>query len=133
MNREHTDRSGSGAIEGVGSWPDAGSRRLQDRLVGATAVLGKKWHLTIIHVLSIAGPLGFSDLEGRIDGISAKVLSDSLGELESKGLVDRTVLSERPVRVEYSLTADGDRFRPIITTIRDDFDDFDWIDADSNR
>ncbi|SIS13690.1 winged helix-turn-helix transcriptional regulator [Natronorubrum thiooxidans] len=102
----------------------------QDRLVAATDVLGKKWHLVILDLLQTSGPLGFCDLESAIDGISAKVLSDSLCALESKGLVDRTVLSERPVRVEYSLTIDGHRFQPIIATIRNDFDGLDWIDAE---
>jgi DNA-binding HxlR family transcriptional regulator len=76
-------------------------------MVAASAVLGRKWHPVIIHRLSIHGPLGFGELDARIQGISGKVLSESLTDLEDKGLVERTVDDGKPVRVEYSLTHHG--------------------------
>lgn len=54
------------------------------------------------------GPLRFGAVRRRVDGISEKMLSQTLQELERDGLVDRTVLSEMPPNVEYSLTAAGE-------------------------
>lgn len=76
-------------------------------MVAASAVLGRKWHPVIVHRLLEHGPLAFGDLESRIHGISGKVLSESLTDLEEKGLVDRTVIDDKPVRVEYALTRYG--------------------------
>lgn len=76
-------------------------------MVATSAVLGRKWHPVIVHRLLEHGSLSFGELEDRIQGISGKVLSESLDDLEEKGLVDRTVVDAKPVRVEYSLTPHG--------------------------
>ena len=76
-------------------------------MVATSAVLGRKWHPVIVHRLLEEEPLAFGELEGRIQGISGKVLSESLTDLQEKGLLDRTVVAEKPVRVEYSLTDHG--------------------------
>jgi len=65
------------------------------------------------------GPLGFSALKRDVDGISSKVLSDSLDDLEEANIVDREIVSERPVRVEYSLTEFGRSLEPVIFSMRD--------------
>ena len=78
------------------------------------SVIGKKWHPVIVHRLLDNGPLGFNALKAEVDGISSKVLSDSLEDLEEKTLVDRTIVSEKPFRVEYSLTALGESLEPVI-------------------
>lgn len=82
-------------------------------------LIGNKWHPVIIHRLLNVGPLGFNELKREVDGISSKVLSDSLDDLESKGFVDRTVVTEKPVRVEYALTDLGHSLEPIIVAMRD--------------
>jgi DNA-binding HxlR family transcriptional regulator len=69
-------------------------------------IIGKKWYLILLHELT-KGPRGFNDLRRSVRGISAKVLSESLRHLEQKGLVERTVYSEAPIRVEYTLTEKG--------------------------
>lgn len=76
-------------------------------MIAASAVLGRKWHPVIVHRLLEHDPLGFGELEERIQGISGKVLSESLTDLEEKGLVERTVIDAKPVSVEYSLTSQG--------------------------
>ncbi|WP_255151733.1 winged helix-turn-helix transcriptional regulator [Halorarius halobius] len=82
--------------------------------ITATAtVIGKKWHPVIVHRL-LDEPRGFNDLQRAVDGISSKVLSDSLESLEDHGLVERTVVSEKPFRVEYALTERGRSLRPVI-------------------
>jgi len=86
-------------------------------------LVGKKWHPVIVHRLLATGPLGFNALKDEVDGVSSKVLSDSLSDLEASGLVDRTVVSEKPFRVEYSLTARGRDLRPVIEAMAE------WGDA----
>lgn len=69
----------------------------------------------IIHRLSRSGRTGFNQLKQEIgSGISDKVLSDSLNDLEEKEIVDREIVSEKPVRVEYSLTEVGESLVPLI-------------------
>ncbi|MFB6299864.1 MAG: winged helix-turn-helix transcriptional regulator [Halobacteriales archaeon] len=80
-------------------------------------LIGKKWHPVIVHRLLQNGPLGFNDLKTEVDGISSKVLSDSLEDLEEKTLVDRTIVSEKPFRVQYSLTERGKSLEPVITAM----------------
>ena len=82
-------------------------------------LIGKKWHPVIVHRLLEHGPLGFNDLKEQVDGISSKVLSDSLSDLEESRLVERDILSEKPFRVEYSLTAAGRDLRPVIEAMAD--------------
>lgn len=88
-------------------------------LTSTALLIGKKWHPVIIHRLLDQGPLGFNALKEEVDGISSKVLSDSLEDLEEKRLVDREIVSEKPVRVEYSLTERGQSLGPVINAMRD--------------
>jgi DNA-binding HxlR family transcriptional regulator len=80
----------------------------------AAAVLGRKWHPAIVYHLLEAQPLRFSELEDRMHTVSGKVLSESLEDMEEKGLVDRTVSDNRPVQVEYQLTEYGEELSPVI-------------------
>lgn len=88
-------------------------------VTSTAALVGKKWHPVIIHRLLSEGPQGFNELEAAVGGISSKVLSDSLDDLESKCLVDRSVVSEKPFRVQYSLTERGASLEPVIESMRD--------------
>ena len=82
-------------------------------------LIGKKWHPVIVHRLLENGPLGFNALKEEVDGISSKVLSDSLEDLGEKQLVDRAIVSEKPFRVEYSLTERGESLEEVIVAMRD--------------
>lgn len=82
-------------------------------------ILGRKWHPVIVHRLLEGGPTGFSALKRDVDGISSNVLSNSLSALEDDGLVDRSIVSEKPFRVEYSLTRQGELLRPVIQAMDD--------------
>jgi len=84
-----------------------------------STLIGKKWHPVIVHRLLENGPLGFNALKRDVDGISSKVLSDSLEDLEDNEIVDREIVSEKPVRVEYSLTEFGRSLEPVILAMRD--------------
>jgi DNA-binding HxlR family transcriptional regulator len=83
-------------------------------VTSTASLIGRKWHPVIVHRLLDCGPLGFNDLESEVDGISSKVLSDSLDDLEESGVVNREIVSEKPVRVEYSLTERGADLEPVI-------------------
>lgn len=80
----------------------------------AAAILGRKWHPAIIYHLLDDGTLRYSELEERLHTVSGKVLSESLEDLEEKGLVERLVSDGRPVRVEYELTEHGEALEPVI-------------------
>lgn len=89
----------------------------QTHLRRATAVLGKKWHPVVISTLLADDRRGFSDLKGTLDGVSDKVLADCLDDLQTLGLVSREVIDDKPVRVEYSLTAAGAALESVIVDI----------------
>jgi DNA-binding HxlR family transcriptional regulator len=73
-----------------------------------------KWSMYIIHVLADAGPLRFSELRRRVDGVSQRMLTVTLRGLERDGLVSRTMYPEVPPRVEYELTPLGATLRQIV-------------------
>jgi DNA-binding HxlR family transcriptional regulator len=73
-----------------------------------------KWSMYVIHVLAAAGPLRFSELRRRVDGVSQRMLTVTLRGLERDGLVQRTMYPEVPPRVEYVLTPLGATLREIV-------------------
>ena len=79
-----------------------------------TSFLSKKWALSIIVTIGNFGSLRFNDLLKRIDGVSQKILSERLQELEEYDLVTRQAFPEKPPRVEYSLTSKGQKLRKVI-------------------
>lgn len=80
-------------------------------------LIGSKWKLLILRNL-LARPWRFNELRKDLEGISQKVLADSLRALESDGIVARTVYPEVPPRVEYSLTPLGESMKPILDAMR---------------
>ena len=59
-------------------------------------------------------PWRFNELQKSLEGISQKVLTDSLRSMESDGIITRTVYPEVPPRVEYALSELGESMRPIL-------------------
>ena len=82
------------------------------------ALVGSKWKLLILRNL-LARPWRFNEMKKDLEGISQKVLTDSLRSLEEDGIVTRTVYPEVPPWVEYSLSELGDSMRPIIKAMED--------------
>ena len=80
-------------------------------------LIGNKWKLLIIRNLMVR-PWRFNELQRDLDGVSQKVLTDSLRSMEADGLVTRTVFPEVPPRVEYSLTDLGRSLQPILDAMR---------------
>ena len=77
------------------------------------ALIGSKWKLLIMRNL-LARPWRFNELKKDLEGISQKVLTDSLRSMEADGIITRTVYPEVPPRVEYALSALGESMRPIM-------------------
>lgn len=82
-------------------------------------VISGKWKIPIICILRLKGKLCFNDLVREIDGISAKVLTKVLRELEINDLIIRTQLNTKPVTVEYRLTPYGNTLEKVIFEILD--------------
>ena len=80
-------------------------------------VIGSKWKLVIMRNLLVR-PWRFNELRKSLDGISQKVLTDSLRSMESDGIIIRTVYPEVPPRVEYSLSPLGETMRPILDAMQ---------------
>jgi DNA-binding HxlR family transcriptional regulator len=83
----------------------------------AIELIGKRWTGAIISALT-GGPLRFGDLARAVPGLSDRLLSQRLRELEIEGLVEREVESGTPVRVTYSLTEKGADLRPVIGELK---------------
>ena len=79
-------------------------------------VIGSKWKLLILRNL-LQRPWRFNELRKNLEGISQKVLTDSLRSMEADGIIDRTVYAEVPPRVEYALNELGETLRPILDTM----------------
>lgn len=90
------------------------------------ALIGGKWSMYVIIALG-RGPLRFSELKRRIDGVSQKMLTATLRELEKDGFVSRKITPSIPPRVDYALTDMGIELRePIEVLIR-------WANANRPR
>lgn len=85
---------------------------------GALRLVGGRWKLGILFRLYARPVRRFSDLERALPGVSQKMLTQQLRELERDGLVARTVHPEVPPRVEYQLTAVGEALRPALLELR---------------
>ena len=81
------------------------------------SIIGSKWKLLIIRNL-LARPWRFNELKKDLEGISQKVLTDSLRSMEEDGIIIRTVYPEVPPRVEYALSELGESMRPILDAMQ---------------
>ncbi|HEX6229523.1 MAG TPA: helix-turn-helix domain-containing protein [Solirubrobacterales bacterium] len=83
----------------------------------AIEMIGKRWTGAIVCALT-ERPLRFGELAKAVPGLSDRLLSRRLKELEEQGLVEREVEPDSPVRVTYSLTPAGTELRPVIDELR---------------
>lgn len=82
----------------------------------AAQLLGKRWTGLLLNAL-MSGPRRFCELTTLVEGLSDRVLSDRLRELEVESVVQRVVYPQIPVRVEYQLTAKGYALKPVVDAI----------------
>jgi DNA-binding HxlR family transcriptional regulator len=84
----------------------------------AIELIGRRWTGAILEILMQSGPLRFSKLAAAVPDLSDRMLSDRLKELESHGLVARSVLPGPPVRVQYALTRKGRELAPALGELK---------------
>jgi len=82
-------------------------------------VLNGKWKIAIISSICCYKKRRFSDILNDIEGISNRMLSKELKELELNQLVKRTVLDKQPISVQYELTEHGNTLQTIISNLQD--------------
>ena len=82
----------------------------------AAEIIGKRWTGAVIRAL-ISGHTRFSDIAHTVPGVSDRLLSERLKELEAEGIVKRTVTDSHPVRVDYSLTEMGRALIPVVQAV----------------
>ena len=88
----------------------------------AMELLGKRWTGLVLRAL-MSGHTRFNAICNYVPGLSDRLLSERLKELEAEGIVRRTVFAETPVRVEYTLTSKGEELRPVVDALQT------WADA----
>ena len=81
-------------------------------------LLERRWQLSIIYA-ALSGALRFSEFAEAVSGISPRMLSERLRDLEGAGLVERNVIPTSPPTVEYRLTERGRKLGPIIKAMQD--------------
>jgi DNA-binding HxlR family transcriptional regulator len=82
------------------------------------SLLERRWQLSILYA-ALSGALRFNEFADAVAGISPRMLSERLRDLEAAELVERTVLPTSPPTVEYRLTDRGRRLGPLIEAMRE--------------
>ena len=82
------------------------------------SILSNKWKCLILRDL-LTGTKRFNELNKSIIGISAKVLTENLREMENDGIINRKTYAVVPPKVEYSLSAKGEELKPIIDLMKE--------------
>ncbi len=83
----------------------------------AIELIGKRWTGAILFVL-MDGPLRFSEVKLLVPDLSDRLLSERMKELEAEGIVERRVIDDMPVRVEYTLTEKGRALEPAVRSLK---------------
>lgn len=82
----------------------------------ASEIVGRRWTGEIIRAL-LAGKSRFSEITAAIPGLSDRLLAERLRELESEGIVERSVFPATPVRVQYNLTCKGQSLASVVNAL----------------
>ncbi len=82
----------------------------------AVELIGRRWTGAILRAL-LSGVERFGELAGTVPGLSDRMLSERLKELEAEGIVVRTVIPETPVRIEYRLTEKGRALGSVVEAV----------------
>ena len=82
------------------------------------SILSNKWKCLILRDL-LTGTKRFNELNKSIIGISAKLLTENLREMENDGIINRKTYAVVPPKVEYSLSAKGEELKPIIDLMKE--------------
>lgn len=80
-------------------------------------IIGGKWKPLILWHLGVGGTKRFSEIKKALPGITQKMLTQQLRELEADGMISRKIYPQVPPKVEYSLTEEGLSLMPILNTM----------------
>jgi DNA-binding HxlR family transcriptional regulator len=103
-------------VSGVPNEPTAIASPYCPLYQAAVELIGRRWTGAIIRAM-LFGSMRFTDIMSKVPGLSDRLLSERLRELEGHGIVRRTVYPETPVRVEYSLTEKGRELQSIVAEL----------------
>ncbi len=111
MDTKEQVQANSSACEAMTDAQDDLARDIMSRIAG-------KWPLWILHVLAASDrPVRFSRIKEEVEGVSQKVLTQALRQLEADGLVTRTIFAQVPPRVEYALTPLGAELLRVVSPV----------------
>lgn len=82
----------------------------------AVELIGRRWSGAILRAM-LTGAQRFSEIAAVVPGLSDRLLSERLKELESEGIAERVVIPDTPVRVEYRLTEKGHALLPVVEAL----------------
>lgn len=99
------------------------------RFEKAVNILSQRWTALVIYQM-LESPKRFGEIQSAI-GVSGKVLSDRLKNMEQEGLIKRDVYPETPVVIEYSLTEKGESLEPVLRDIENWSSD--WIEYPDSK
>jgi DNA-binding HxlR family transcriptional regulator len=105
------------AAESTAKPASAAAPKVCPHFHAAIELIGKRWSGAILAALS-DGPHRFGELSHAVPGMSDRLLSQRLRELEAEGLVERDVEAGAPVRVSYSLTEKGAELGPVLQELK---------------
>jgi DNA-binding HxlR family transcriptional regulator len=88
------------------------------RYTRSVEIIGRRWTGAILRAL-IAGKSRFNEIRNTVPGLSDRLLSERLKELEAEGIVERCVTPSTPVRIDYRLTDKGQALLPIVAAVAD--------------
>ena len=83
----------------------------------AVELVGQRWTGAILFVL-MDGPARFSEFKQLVPDLSDRLLSERMKELEAEGIVERRVIDDTPVKVEYALTEKGEALEPAVVALK---------------
>ena len=90
-----------------------------ERVEQTLSMIRGRWKLPILFSLFATSSVRYMTLLRDVRSVTPKVLTQNLRELEADGLVTRTDFDEKPRRVEYALSEDGEKLRPVLIGLRD--------------
>jgi DNA-binding HxlR family transcriptional regulator len=104
--------------------------RFCPRYQRAVEIVGRRWSGAILRAM-LAGASRFGEIQEAIPDLSNRMLSERLRELEAEGIVERIVVPERPVRVEYRLTEKGRSLNEVVEALSRWSQD--WVDLETTE
>ena len=106
-----------GAIRDEGMTSEGGHGRICEHFQRAASLMARRWNALIVGAL-LDDVVRFTHIRNAIPGLSDRLLSERLKELEAEGIVTRRVIPDTPVRIEYGLTEQGRDLMGVVEELR---------------